>query len=203
MSFLLWQRDAPTAIGSRRRVFRAEEVPLLADARELCDRMNREQAGAAGQIAAAVAAGREEGRAAGYAAGRAAGEESLAAALTALAAELDQERARLRDEVAALALGVVRKLLGSLDQDEVLARLAGVAAGELLPGVSPRLVVRAERAAPVRERLAQLAPEHQFEVIGDPDLAGDACRIETDHGSVDAALEAQLERIAALWGVRR
>jgi flagellar biosynthesis/type III secretory pathway protein FliH len=41
----------------------------------------------------------------------------------------------------------------------------------------------------------------RFEVRGDAACALDTCLIETEHGSVDASLNAQLERLALAWGV--
>jgi len=35
----------------------------------------------------------------------------------------------------------------------------------------------------------------------DSDQASDTCRIETEHGSIDASLEAQLSRLANAWGL--
>jgi flagellar biosynthesis/type III secretory pathway protein FliH len=203
MSFLLWQRDAAGAIGSRRLVYRAAEVPLLADAQRLCERLNEEQAAAAGRIEAAAAAARDAGHAQGCAEGRAAGQASVAATLTSLAEQLARERMRLREDVAALALGVVRKLLGRLDPEDVLAGLAAAAAREMLPGASVTLIVHPSRADGVRKALEQSAPELACEVVGDPDVSVDTCRLETEHGAADASLATQLERIESLWGVMK
>jgi len=203
VSFLLWQRDAAVGIGSGRRVFRAAEVPLLADAQRLCDRLNSEYAAAEQRIAAAAAAGRDAGYAKGWEEGRTAARESTAAELTELAEKVAREGTRLRDDVAALALGVVRKLVGHLQPEELLASLAATAARDMLPGVSIALVVHSSRADGVRNAVAGLAPEVTCEVRGDPAIPVDTCRLETEHGTTDASLAAQLERIEALWGVKR
>ena len=58
------------------------------------------------------------------------------------------------------------------------------------------------RADRVRELLSCSAPDLACEVVGDADVPVEACRLETEHGTVDASLAAQLERIESIWGVR-
>jgi flagellar biosynthesis/type III secretory pathway protein FliH len=203
MSFLLWQRDAAAAIGSSRLVFRAAEVPLLADAQVLCDRLSAEHASAGTRITQAVAAAREASYAQGLAEGRDAGRELVAATLTTLTESANREREALRGEVASLALEVVRKLLGQLDHDAVLAALAATAAHDLIPGTALSLIVHASEADAVRARIAKFAPDLACDVRGEASVAIDTCCLETEHGSVDASLIAQLERLEAAWGIQR
>ncbi len=202
MTFLLWQRGGDARIASSRLVLRAPEVPLLADAQALRDRLERLRRDQEGIVAAAAAQGRERGHAQGLEEGRREARERLAATLTALAQGSAQERDRLRGEVGALALQVVRKMLGSFADDAVLAALAATAANDLLATQPVALVVHPDLCQAVRERLAAAAggaPALRCEVRGDPGCALDACRIETEHGSVDASLEAQLARLEAAW----
>jgi flagellar biosynthesis/type III secretory pathway protein FliH len=202
MTYLLWQRDGPARIGSRRLVLRAAEVPLLADAQALRDALERLHAEQQQRVAAEGARGFQEGHAQGLEAGRQEARESVADTLTALAHASTEERARLRAEVGALAVQVVRKLLGRFGDDSVLAALAATAANDLLGTQPVALVVHPELCQPVRERLAEMAAGPlglRCEVRGDPAAARDGCRLETEHGSVDASLEAQLARLQAAW----
>lgn len=207
MSFLLWQRDGHARIGSGRLVLRAAEVPLLADAQALRDALERLRAEQEALIAAEGARGFQQGLEQGMQAGRREAADAVAATLTTLAQASAQERERLRGDVGALALQVVRKLLGHFAEDSVLAALATTAANDLLATQPMTLAVHPELCQPVRERLAGLAglagPAEggglRCEVRADPTAARDSCRLETEHGNVDAALEAQLARLEAAW----
>ncbi len=207
MSYLLWHRDRKVGIGSTRVVLRAAEVPLVADAQALCDRLQKLYDAESQRIAAAG----EEARATGHAKGREEGAQAahaeLAATIVAMTAASARERARLRDEIAALALQVVRKLLGQMPADGVLAALAETAARDLVPTPTLTLHVHPDQCDAVRARLAATgdaqseAPLPRFEVQADPACVPGVCRIETEHGTVDASLEVQLARVANAWGV--
>jgi flagellar biosynthesis/type III secretory pathway protein FliH len=203
MSFLLWQRGGDMRIASTRLVLRAAEVPLLQHAHVLRDTLERRRDEQVLMITEAAAEARAQGHAQGLAEGRREAAGQMADALLRLAAESAGERERLRNDTGALALQVVRKLLGAFADDAVLVALAATASAELLPGPSAALVVHPEQADAVRARLAQAqaAGGPQFELRIDATCAEDACRLETEHGSVDVALESQLARLAAAWGV--
>ena len=196
MSFLLWQRDSAVRIGSSRLVLRAAEVPLLNDAHTLCDALKRLHADAEQRLAAAAHEAREQGYAQGRDEGRREVREELAATLTALAQASARERQQLRDEIGALALQVVRKLLGHFADDAVLLALADTAAADMLPAQQLTLVVHPEQCQAVRERLGD---DPRYALRADPACARDTCRIETEHGSVDASLAAQLQRLSLAW----
>lgn len=208
MSYLLWHRDRNVGFASSRVVLRAAEVPLIADAHTLRDRLEQLRDEEVQRIAATA----EEARVKGYVAGREAGaveaRDEVAATLLDLAQVAAQERERLRGEVATLALHVVRKLLGQMPLDGIVAALAETAARDMLPTQTLTLYVHPDRADAVRARLAATtaasadAPLPRFDVQGDANAAADTCRIETEHGTIDASLDAQLARLADAWGVR-
>jgi len=208
MSFLLWHRDRKLAFGSTRLVLRAHEVPLVADAERLRDRIEQMNDEESRRIEAAS----EEARVSGYVAGREEGQraarDELAETLTALTHAAAQERTRVRTEIAALSLEVARKLIAQLPADEVLVGLAEAAANDMLPTQTMTLIVHPQCVDAVRERLALTArsastegPAVRFDVRGDAACKPDTCLIETEHGSVDASLDVQLERLARTWGV--
>ena len=207
MSFLLWQRHGPVGIAAGRRVLRAAEVPLLADANRLCGQLQALHDDEAARIDAACADGRRSGYRAGFDEGLAAAAEEHAARLTALAATAARHREALATQVAALALEVARKMIGGLADGERLLALAATAVHEVLPDGPLTLLVHPERVPAVRERLAACCAEGMatrspaFDVRGDGELDIDACRIESAFGSVDASLDTQLQRLAAAWGV--
>lgn len=200
MSWLLWQADGATRIASPRLVLRAAEVPVLQDAQRLCAELAELQRHEAQRIAAVLETARAEGQAQGREEGLRAAREQSAAALLQLAHDAGQERERLRRDTGVLALQVVRKLLGRFAADEVLAALAETAAAEVVPAQPLVLVVHPDQAEAVRARLAAHGVQAaQIEVHGDAACAPDGCRLETEHGCVDAALEAQLARLEQAW----
>ena len=201
MSFLWWQRGGEARIASDRRVLRAAEVPLLQHAMALRDTLERRRDEQGQALAEAIAEGRAQGHAQGLAEGRAAAALELAETVQRLAKETQSEHERLRADIAALALRVVRKMLGQFADDEVLLALAATAAADLLPGAAPVLVVHPRHADAVRARLDAAAGEGEapFIVREDAQAALGACRLETEHGSVDVSLDAQLNRLAEAW----
>jgi flagellar biosynthesis/type III secretory pathway protein FliH len=209
MSFVLWQRGRDTGIASTRLVLRAAEVPLLAEAQAVRDRLEALHTEQAQRVAAACEQARERGHALGLEQGVLAASDQVAGSLMALAQAAEHERVRVRGQVAALALQVARKLIGELADDERLLALADTAARDMLPGGSLTLVIHPSHADALRARLAAMArhaseggaPAPAFELRADPACALDSCRIETEFGSVDASLNAQLARLADAWGV--
>ena len=203
MTFLLWQRSGHSRIASSRLVLRAAEVPLLVDAQSLRDSLEGLRAERDEIVAAAAARGHEQGVAQGLEAGRRQANEEVAITLTALARSSARERDRLRGEVGALALQVVHKLLGHFADDALLAALAATAANDLIGTRAVALVVHPDLCKPVRERLAAVADGEsalRCEIRADPTATRGCCRIETEHGGVDASLESQLARIESAWG---
>jgi flagellar biosynthesis/type III secretory pathway protein FliH len=202
MSFIVWQAGDAARIAASRLVLRAREVPLLQEANALRDRLEQLVREQQRTVDEAAAAAHDEAFARGLEEGRRAAQAEAAALLLKLAETAAAERERQRNEVGALALEVVRKLVGSLAADVALVALADTAAAELLPTQPVALVVHPDRCDAVRARLVAAEDLH-WEVRGDAACALDACRLETSHGSVDVALEPQLARLAAAWGVDR
>jgi flagellar biosynthesis/type III secretory pathway protein FliH len=205
MSFLLWQRGQ-LGVGSGRQVFRAAEVPLLQDASGLVARLEALWQAETSRIESAEQAARQQGWDQGGERARAEAEAGLADALARLSREAESVRDQARQEVATLALQVVRKLLGHLPEPERQAALALQAARELLPARTWRLAVHPQCAPALRERLGQLTAQEraalaQAEVSEDDAVAPGDCRLDTEFGSARAGLDAQLERLAAAWGV--
>lgn len=203
MSFLLWHRSGDTRLASTRRVLRAAEVPILQQANALRDTLERRRDQQIGDLAEALDEARARGHAEGLAAGRHEAGERLAEALQALAQGAAAEREQRRSETGALALQVVRKLLGHFADDAVLVALADAALAELLPAPALTLVVHPQQLDAVRRRLVTPDADgaSRYELRADPGLAPDGCRIETEHGSVDVSLSTQLDRLAAAWGL--
>lgn len=157
---------------------------------------------AARDRAAAEAQGREAGYQAGLAEGRA-----DAARLAALAASLDARLAALDDSHAAhladLALEIARQVLRG-EPRLVRASIAAVAREALacLPeGLRrPHLVLHPADAALVRARLGDALDRGAWTVIEDHRIAPGGCRLETEHGQIDATVATRWRQAAAALG---
>jgi len=216
VTFLMWHRHGDARVASSRLVLRPAEVPLLQEAHALrerwvdlvqreSERVARAERESVVALEAALAAAREQGLAEGREEGRRESREKLAATLVSLAQASANERERLQASIGALALQVARKMLGQLPDDTLLAALADAAARETLTAPPVALVVHPERVEAVRARLAEHAGDDasalRCEVRGDAACTIDTCRLETEHGTVDASLDAQLARLAEAWEV--
>jgi flagellar biosynthesis/type III secretory pathway protein FliH len=204
----MWQSEGDFRIASPRLVMRAAEVPLLADAQTLRERLQALHDERAAQLNAARAEAHASGLAQGLDHGRLAARAELAAALTEMSTTAAQRHEQLREQVAALALQVARKLMGNLALPEQLVALADTAARDTMPAQNLTLVVHPDQIDAVRTRLdMQAATEDsplvalKFELRADAGCALDACRLETELGSVDASLDAQLQRLANAWSI--
>ena len=125
-------------------------------------------------------------------------EATVRETLVTLAERVDDALAERRADIAAAALAATRAILGTLEEAEVVGRLAdGVLARA---GDEERVVVRvaAAQAAAVAQRLA-----HRPFVTVEADVAAGpfACSLATADGTVVADLPVQLAALADRWGV--
>ena len=200
MTYLLWQSQGTVRIASPRIVLSADEVPVLRDAQALCEQLAQMHSSTNERLDAAFAESRQRGLEEGLAQGRAAAHANIAAGLQGIAHASAAERTRLRRQIGALALQVARKMLGSFGEDALLAALAANAAQDVLPASQIRLTVHPDRCDAVRTQLDAMGTKGlKLDVRGDAACARDACRLETELGSVDASLDAQLARLAQAW----
>lgn len=137
----------------------------------------------------------------GFAEGRAAGANEAARLVSETTAKVDRHLACLEQEIGALALNVVRRVLGEFDAGELIARAAAQAVGELRREKWLKVTVHPAAADRVRAVLAALPPDGGLTVTveSDPALDEHACIVASDIAVVDASLEAQLEAFAAAF----
>jgi type III secretion protein L len=184
--------DLPAGPGSR--IIRAAQVDVWQDAYRLLAAV-REAAGkveenARSTYAAAHAKGFTEGRSAG------AIEASRLLRDTTLA--VDRYLAKLENEIGALALRVVRRVLGELDVADVVARAAAQALAEFRQEKFLKVTVHPIAVERVSTALAALTQEGGATVTveSDPALDQGACIVMSDFAVVEASIEAQLRAFA-------
>ncbi|MCC6424117.1 MAG: hypothetical protein IT447_11615 [Phycisphaerales bacterium] len=162
--------------------------------------------------------GRQEGFASGLRQGKQAGHEqalnehrtaltNAIAAITGATAQIDQSRqgleAQALTEVVELAISIARRITrrqGELDP-QVLEQNLCDAMKLVVHAADVRIAIHPTQKSTLADALPRLqlqwSQSRHVEVVEDPELAPGGCRIFTAHGSVDADLNAQLDRIVA------
>lgn len=129
--------------------------------------------------------------------------QALAAAATAFDAARQAVQADALPEIVALAVGVARRVTkrqglldpGVLEANLVDAMTLAVGASDLRVAVLPAQRALLEGVLP---RLQVQWPDlKHVELVDDPTLSPGGCRVYTRHGSIDADLDAQLDRVIA------
>ena len=157
------------------------------------------------QIKAREARARSDGRNEGLAQGRADFEQRMAAekqAVLQTARDFSREREiyfqRIEAEVVGLAVAIARKILHREAQVDplLLAGVVRVGLDNVGAGTRVRLRVHPNQVLAWQEFFAQQADlQHLPELMGDPSLGVGQCMLETELGSTDLTLEAQLKEI--------
>ncbi len=211
MSFVLWHSadaqpmQASIGLASTRLVFRASEVPVVRDALELLDQIGALAGTHTRRVEDATATARRDGFERGREEGLRQGRDDAHAQWLVLARDVATERARLRAQVAELALAATRKIVGDLEPGERLAAAAGEAARQAVPDEPLELHVHPSRVADVERALARgvagFAWPASAAVRGDDAMTPDGCRVRTAHGATEVGIDTQLSRLAVAWGL--
>lgn len=178
----------------------AAEVPVLCDAFALLASADELHAGANDVRAAAQREGYDAGFAAGREAGLASGRAEMSAELFRLAIRDSEDAKGREDEIARLALAVVRRIAGSFSDREIVAALAAQAAAAISPDTAATVRVAPGNLDATNARLEGVA---HLAVEVDAKLSPTDCVIETRLGRTDAGLETQLTQIELAWADRR
>jgi len=197
MSFLVLHADRLATALTDDPLVPAADVGRVQDALALFAEAGDLRQGAEEAIQAARAAAHAEGFAAGHEQGLVAAETERQAELFRIAlrdSELQRERQK---DIARLALEVVRRIAGELDDGVMVAGLAERAAAQLAPDSVAVVRVAPAAAEVVRARLKARAG---LSVEADPLLGDQDCVIETALGRTHAGLDTQLAQIERMWG---
>jgi type III secretion protein L len=182
--------DLPAEPGAR--IMRAADADAWQDGYRFLEAV-REAAGKVEESArAAYAAAYEKG----YADGRAAGATEASRMVRDTTLAVDRYLARLENEVGALALSVVRRMLGDLDVVDVVARAAAQALAEFRHAKNLRLTVHPAAVDRVNGALAALQVDTLVTVESDPGLDQGACIVASEFAVVDASIDVQLQALA-------
>lgn len=147
-------------------------------------------------------------RAAGYAAAEAvfrreyeqkaeAGNQKLLKSIAEFEKARQEYFSRVESEVVQLALAIAGKILHREAQVDpmLVSAIVHVALGQLKEGSSATIRVRPEQVFSWRERVQLLAMSLDVKVLEDHDLERGDCVLDTELGSVNFSLDAQLKEV--------
>jgi type III secretion protein L len=171
-------------------VIKAAEAQSWIDGFAFRERARRE----ADALIADTRAAYERRKREGFEQGRREGTAAAAELLAETSARVDRYLAGVERELAELALGIVRKVVGELEASELVARLACEAIQGFRREHALTVTVAPENLELARRHLrAHDDPPRQVAVEADPRLGPLDCRVESPYATVDAGLDAQLE----------
>jgi type III secretion protein L len=196
MSFVLLHADRVATALVDDPVVPAAEVGTLRSALALLEAAGQIRGEAEARATEAIEAGYQRGHAQGLADGRAAGEAEMRTEMFRLAMRDGEARKLRQDEIAGLALEVVRRIAGAIGDEAMVARLAERAAAQLAPDTAATVRVPPAALAEASQRLSGLP---HLIVEEDATLAPTDCVVETALGRTHAGLETQLSQIERSW----
>ena len=176
------------------RIIRAEEADSWIDGFAFLERARTEAAAIRATAEDEVAEAREAGRLDG----RKAGEAEAAALLMRTQADVERYLASVEPLVAALAMEIVERVIGTIDDAELVARAARRALETLREEKAVVVNVAPDLTAEVQQRLAAFGPMvTTVRVATDRHLSSRQCTVTTASTSIDVGIDAQLEAIRA------
>lgn len=196
MTFLVLHADRFATALTDDPIIPAADLAALGEAAALLAAAGTIKADAERAVAVAREAGRADGYEDGHAAGLEAGAADIRAELFRLAIRDGEERRQRQDEIATIALEVVRRIAGEIGDAQIVAGIAERATAALAPDTIATVRVAPPQVEAVAARLADRAG---IRIEGDPTLAMTDCVVETALGATHAGLETQLAQIAAAW----
>ncbi|EPM69895.1 type III secretion component [Pseudomonas syringae pv. theae ICMP 3923] len=138
----------------------------------------------------------EQARAEGFERARQEGAEQVAALLAQASLGVDRYLAGLENELAELALGIARQVLGEMDDRERLLRCTAQALSAFRQDQALTLYVPLAEVEGLRQQLghAPLALK-ALSIVGDDQLQAGQARLGGPAGSVELGLDAQLDNL--------
>lgn len=202
MTYLTLIHDPNTCVASNQLVIPAAELTTAQNAIDLGDKLESLLSEEQSRIDSAVRDGYQDGFQRGKEEGFQHKLDELSGRLSELTVLIDQRHCDLQDSVARIAIQVVRKIAAEVGAREMVFSLAETAAKELVPGETLVVEVSPGMQDEVAEHLASPASKttrHTYlEVRVNHNLEPFDCVLKTEHGSVIAGLNAQLENLETI-----
>ena len=194
---------APDPLGApivpRNRIIRAEQTDALLSGEDLAARAARAEEETRRTLHRKAEEAARDARQKGYEDGRRDALRAASALIIKVRTAVDRELDRAEAEIEAAAMKIVRRVLGDIPVGDKVAAAAAAAVSDLRS--ARRLDIRVHPAAVARVEAALEAfraegrPVPKAGVTADDTLPEDACRIDSDLGTIDADVSLQLEAI--------
>ncbi|PID63631.1 MAG: hypothetical protein CSB44_01330 [Gammaproteobacteria bacterium] len=182
-------------LATDRLVFDANETDALSDAAAHAESLSTLLDSENDRIRTAEEQGYRDGHARGQQQGRADIQAKLTSEWLAATDSLHAATRQTREQSVHLALAIVRRIAGEIDETRLLASLASKAAEDLLPDEQAELSVHPAMLEGVEKRLSTLAGVPFARVIGDDQLKRHDCVIRTAEGTLAADLDTHLQAL--------
>ena len=169
------------------KVIKCADINLISSAKDLLSNIQKH-----GDVISAKAVA--EGRQLGESEGKAAMADLLSEAAIAVKSHLRNSENHLREVVVA----AVKRIIGEFDISEQVDRLVNLLVSQTKDEEKITLYVSPSQHDNIKGQAHQLAQQYDIgsiDVMADPSLADDGCRVETPIGSVETSVNAQIERL--------
>lgn len=187
--------EAALRVAPGTRVLKAADYARLVAAERVLDEARRQ----AEAILKAAERRAAEARDAGYAEGMRLAKADSSRYMLGIVSKSREYLVENEERVIALVLAVLRKILGEMDEREVVVRLVRSALSVVSRQSQVTVMVAPDKVAAVKAKLDSILGPYPritaVDVVGDAKLAGDHCVLETKVGRVEASLESQLQSI--------
>lgn len=203
MAFLLYRdpltpaRSLASRVPPGTRILRATDVAALGEA----DALLADARAQAQAIVAAAQDALEQERQRGYAEGQAEARMEQAEKMMDTVSRTIDYFAQVEQEMVALVMGAVRKIIDGFDDEERVLAVVKNALSVVRNQKQMTLRLHPEQIETVRERVNDLLAAYPgvgyLDILPDGRLPRDACILESEIGMVEASIEGQL---AALQG---
>lgn len=175
-------------------ILRAESVAAWREGEQFLERAKRDAAVTMQQAAIDAQQVQDQARQQGYDDGRQAGLEDAARLALEITRARDDYLQCLTPQLIQVVDAAVRKILGSLDDIDLIERVAANAMQGLREPLKVTLRVPPGFADALRERGA-LADKYKICLVEDGILQGSMCFMETPLGTIELSAQTQWERI--------
>jgi type III secretion protein L len=192
MTFYLLHHDEKRLLATDRPIVKASEYSAFADVLVLLETLRQSQA----EQRSAMETARAEARQRGFVEGMRAGKSEFVQAVADLSNQVAQDRERVEREIASLALAALRLMVGSIDDETMLAGITRRAVAAVAPGGQILVEASPAMCPAIRQALAPLDEESRINLLPDPALSDRQCRVTAPDGRIIADLDVQLEAIA-------
>lgn len=182
-------------VPSGTKILKAAEYSRLVEAHAILDEARRHAA----EILAEAERKAQERLQSGFAEGLKKSKETSSAYMLGIMSKSRDYLQENEERMVALVIAVLRKILGSMDEKEVVVRMVRTAMAVVSRQSQVRVMVAPDMVDTVKAQLGHILQPYPnistVDVAGDAKLLGDQCILETKVGRVETSLESQLKSI--------